>query len=401
MNFKGLENKQNMKKIVVAFVALLLSVAVCAQEKNNFEIKFDIKGVTTNKAYFSVIANGDAVNLSSEILEVKDGKVTLKGYVKQTVIARISFDQVQFLKKVNSISSLPSKAVFLWFVLQPGDNYVINGNLEGKDFIALYPTYNKENEFLAKLTSKWMPLVNEISNTKLSYYRYPELTTSQKDSLNSRVELLEKESSIVKNQFIEANPSSVAALWLVEDMFTRKEIKTEEVRQFLKRINKKYRSTLYYTNLDTKLKGESAIVVGKKCPKIVSDRTINGKTISLSDFKNKYVIVDFWGTWCGPCMAGMPSMRAFRDKHSDKLEILGIASEKGKDARERWISTINKSGLTWSHILSGGGDQDFVVKFNVTGFPTKILVSPDGTILYRGSGESQAFYDEVERLISK
>jgi len=116
----------------------------------------------------------------------------------------------------------------------------------------------------------------------------------------------------------------------------------------------------------------------------------------LKSLRGKYVIIDFWGTWCIPCLNGMPAMRKFRDKYKGKVKILGIA----KDGNiEGWKREIIASGLNWFHILNGVGDKDFVARFNVQGYPTKIVIDPDGKIIYRSTGESENFYTDISKLI--
>src|SRR5690606_31047689 len=105
-----------------------------------------------------------------------------------------------------------------------------------------------------------------------------------------------------------------------------------------------------------------------------------------ASLKGKFYLIDFWGSWCGPCMAGMPGLKALKAKYPAHLEIVGIA----KDSENAWRKEIERSQLNWIHILNGNQEFDFVARLNVAGFPTKILVDPEGTILYRVVGEDKA-----------
>lgn len=117
----------------------------------------------------------------------------------------------------------------------------------------------------------------------------------------------------------------------------------------------------------------------------------------LSSLKGKYVIIDFWGTWCGACLAGVPEMKKFRDKHIDRLQIVGVAKD---NVLEKVQKCIEKNQMNWQNILVGKGEQDFVAKFNVQGYPTKILIDKNGKILLRSVGEVESFYQDVEKLIA-
>lgn len=125
---------------------------------------------------------------------------------------------------------------------------------------------------------------------------------------------------------------------------------------------------------------------------------MEGKPFNIKDCAGKFVIIDFWGTWCGACLHGMPAMRAFRDAHADQLMIVGVANDKDP---VKVAECMKNYGMDWTNLMQGKGEDDFVATFNVQGFPTKILVDPRGTIVYRGSGESEEFYAEVEKILKE
>lgn len=134
-----------------------------------------------------------------------------------------------------------------------------------------------------------------------------------------------------------------------------------------------------------------------KGAKLSGFSTYDGKPFNLEEWRGKYVLIDFWGTWCGACIAGMPEMKAFAAKHADKLMLLGIAQERDEST---WRKYLSKSEWDWKQIISGEGDEDYILRFNVQGFPTKILIGPDGRILKRLVGEEPGFYVELEELMN-
>ena len=154
----------------------------------------------------------------------------------------------------------------------------------------------------------------------------------------------------------------------------------DEAERYLKQVDPKYTSLTYYKNIAARVQGARATAIGQETPAIRTSRTYDGKPFNLEEWRGKYVLIDFWGTWCGACIAGMPEMKAFAAKHADKLMLLGIAQERDEST---WRKYLSKSEWDWKQ-----------------GFPTKILIGPDGRILKRLVGEEPGFYVELEELMN-
>ena len=105
---------------------------------------------------------------------------------------------------------------------------------------------------------------------------------------------------------------------------------------------------------------------------------INGKEVSLSDLKGKYVYIDVWATWCPPCKGELPHLKELEKKmHGKKMVFVSISCDKDKAAWEKMVKEQGLGGIQ----LHNGGDREFMKAYNITGIPRFILLDKKGKII--------------------
>ena len=127
----------------------------------------------------------------------------------------------------------------------------------------------------------------------------------------------------------------------------------------------------------------------------------SGTGCDLANLRGKYVLLDFWGSWCGPCRASHPHLKALQAHYGPQgLEVINIAQENGADARKIWLKAVEEDQMTWTQILNNEDREvcDVVKLYGITAFPTKVLIDPEGKIIVKTVGESAPIDEKLKEV---
>lgn len=136
------------------------------------------------------------------------------------------------------------------------------------------------------------------------------------------------------------------------------------------------------------------IVIGYFVPELILN-DIDGVPFNIYQMNKPLILLDFWGTWCGPCIEGIPTLKSLYERYNNKLSIVSIAFD---DNREVVRNFVDSAHMKWRQLYNSFMNPSIISKFKIESYPTFILLDNNKKIIYRGSGEKAIH--EVSKLIS-
>lgn len=274
------------------------------------------------------------------IMVVDPGTIHIDANVENFPESKISGSKENELyKSFAAESSKEQQAIFDTLYRNYGKDFVMNRNPDTTD-------------------SRYKQMVKD-------YYQLNEV--SQKDQLESL------------KQFLKAHSNSFAAVYLLDGYASMMD--PADVESLYAALSPKYKDTRNGQSIAKGIEARKITAIGKTAPDFSEPDTL-GHAVKLSDFRGKYVLVDFWASWCAPCRAENPNLvRTFR-KYKDKgFTVLGVSLDQtGK--KDAWLAAIHKDGLTWTQVSDlRSWDNEAAVLYGVKAIPANFLLDKDGKII--------------------
>lgn len=345
-----------MKKISLLFIAVLAFGMAIAQQ--NFVIKGTLRGAPDNT---EVMLHFDNPNTEAiAVSKTRGGKFELKGSITEPALYVLTTKG----NKQNTGLFLEGKKIVFNAHIDSLPFAVITGSgLQDRfrDFRKQFDPYFFQVDYLSKM----------ISN--------PE-NASKQDSLYTIARALIADLDQKANAYVEENRTSAVTpllLYILYNFFQQPEV----LDMRFSKLDEIARKSYYGRMVESIVLENKIGAVGTKALDFQQADT-SGTMISLSQFKGKYVLVDFWASWCGPCRLENPNLvSAYQKFQAKNFTILGVSLDRAKDS---WLQAIQQDGLVWTHVSDLNFWNNQVAKmYRITSIPQNILVGPDGTIVAR------------------
>ena len=278
----------------------------------------------------------------------------------------------------------------------PGESCVLSGDIKGiynTDGSKFYKEYNAASKALDESSKPFIELAENLEK-RMQAGESQEIIRKE---YHEKMPAMREERINKLLAFIKANPRSEGSVAIIPQLGDLAKMK-EAVALLSKEVREGRMKSIYQTainQLEEQAQAESMAAAKQADGTIAPDFTLNdptGKPLSLSSLRGKYVVLDFWGTWCGWCIRGIPKMKEYYSKYKNQFEILSIDCNESK---EKWLAGLKKYEMPWLHVYNPDNTsvrEDYAIQ----GYPTKIIVGPDGKIVKTVVGEDPSFYQFLD-----
>ena len=363
-----------MKKIAFLSICCLLAISSCTDENNQ---SFTLKGKLGNWSDPATIylSYWDDGNEYLDTTRLSKGNFSFEGTIGEPAPARLILDytgegmgqaaqagHILYLYLENGTVKMksPDSLQNSQFVNSP----INEAHLAYLDFIG-----GQIQDLAARMNEKVMQATPEQQND-----------SAFNAQLNQEYRQLLDERTQKQQQYVRDHHDSYFSVVALSESVSS-DFDVEEIEPLFLSIDEKYRTSFPGKAFAQRIEAAKTIGIGKKAPGFTQNDP-DGNPVSLSDFLGKYVLLDFWASWCGPCRQENPNLVKAYAAYKDKgFEILGVSLD-NKDGKEAWVKAIEKDGLTWTQVSDlNSWNNEVARSYGVRAVPQSYLIDPQGVIV--------------------
>ena len=361
-----------MKKISFLMIAAVLLLASC-MPKNQVVINGDIAGLEDGvEMYLKVRENKIWMALDS--CTINNGKFQLKAIVDEPRLA--------FLIDSRGVNSrIP--------ILIEAGTITVTGSVSDDNIVIKGSNFNDEYQAIMEQSDILDMEYDRLSEAYVNAQMSGDLMGMAEAKI--QIDEVEKQQDNIKKDYIKNNPKSFVSLILITSELIHY-ASLQELETYKSWLSPSLYNTKGIKEIDLKITALQRFEPGQPVPDISLPDT-DGIVRTLSDLRGKYVLVDFWASWCGPCRRENPAVVEVYQKFHDKgFDIFAVSLDRDKEA---WLKAIEKDKLTWTHVSElKGWNGEVSQAFCVSSIPSNLLIDPEGKIIARN-----VFGSELNNII--
>ena len=363
-----------MKNFVYLFAAGTMALAACSSDPA-YKISGTVEGIADGETIYLQEAKGrELIKLDSAV--VANGAFAFNGRQDAAVNRYITYTPAE------------GKRIMADFFLENGNITVALGEeskIAGTPNNDIYQAYKTESAAL-----------NKEIKAMYEKGKAEDMTDEQKAEMEKTLEgLYNKQNDLIYNT-IDANITNPVGIHLWPGNSYSMEL--EQLQALAAKVPAEYKSNERIAKLLQRIEVLAKTAVGQK----FTDFTLpspEGNPVKLSDIiaKNKYTLIDFWASWCGPCRREMPNVvAAYKEYNKKGFGIVGVSLDSDAEA---WKKAIKEMGMTWDHMSDVKGWQcEGAALYGVNSIPATVLVAQDGTIVERNL-RGEAIKEKLAELL--
>ncbi|WP_183572594.1 redoxin domain-containing protein [Mucilaginibacter sp. X5P1] len=388
-----------MRKMIIGatMVGLLISQQGFSQSTTSkqFTLKGSLTGTHVDSALlYYADAAGNYAHASQPIL---NNEFSISGNISHASSARIIFKN-----KGEVIPRMQMEDRMREFYIEPGTLQLTG---DAADLKSLKLSGSATEAEFEQLEAKTAPIRAEMKPLEEAFMK--EKDHEKAAALHDQFEPYQSRIKKVTYQFFTDHPNSYVTLDMMR--YYVSSMSLDSIKAVYNSFNDDLKSSPEGKELAGKIKSIESGLPGSVAP-LFSKTDINGKPLSLADFKGKYVILDFWASWCVPCRKSNPHMIELYKKYHDKgFDVVGIADDDGKTAV--WNAAVTKDGVgIWHNVLRGlnfdmimkhiENPNDLDEQYGIASIPTKILIDPSGKIIGRFGDSYGGTEEDMDKMLT-